>query len=105
MEKSVKNKLYRMALELLEERNGIGCFGICDSLTLVQNKTYCTNMFIHHIYDEMGYPLFGTEFPELVKHRPSHIDVGMRQYWFPFNEEGFEKRKEILKQAIKETDE
>ena len=48
-------------------------------------------------YHNMG------SFPEIVMHRP--LDYEKSNYWFPpLTKEGQEKRIEILKQAIKETE-
>lgn len=82
--KEQRHEIYKKALDFLIE---YGYFGyMCNAIHLVSGK----------------YPSDMSVYPEILKGKPT---VGKyASYWFPFNKQGHEKRIEILKQAIKETE-
>lgn len=87
---SQRNELYKNALFLFELNSGI--IGFC----------YLFKQF--EIFDL-------SELPEIYKHKPKPDNVASLLsptlnlgYWFEFDDNGKQKRINILKQAIKETE-
>lgn len=105
MEKSERNRIYVKVLELLKkdlEENELYRAGFCCHLG---DAMYQTNSPYHSKVDpyaELKKEVEKSEFPELVKHRPDSFEI--MNYWFRKNDEGMQKRIQIIEQAIKETE-
>lgn len=90
LRKKMRNRIYKLALSnLIYYRNGL-CSAIDRSLRFLEIKIDPYNSM--HL------------FPEVYKRKPLDFDTSTRAYWFPLHDEGFQIRKEILEQAIKETE-
>lgn len=104
MRKSERNRIYVRTLELLKHdlknedihRTGLCCY-LKDAMYDVGSVYYSTV----DTYVELGKSVEESQFPEIVKHRPESFEV--RGYWFRKNDEGIQKRIQIVEQAIEET--
>lgn len=97
--KRKRNKVYKLALKYAESEFQFHCdiptknFGLCSFIAHAHKETF--RKFDGHIYNVLSF------YPEIIDHKPpTAIPDG---YWFSKTEKGLEKRKEILKAAIKAT--
>lgn len=106
MKKSERNRIYVKALELLkkdlEEQEDYRA-GLCYHLTYAMYETDSIHYNRVDPYAELKKGIEESEFPELVKHRPDSFEIMC--FWFMKNDEGMQKRIQIIEQAIKETEE
>ena len=103
MEKNLRNKIYRVALESMKsdlEYPGIWC-GLCTNLQFGIDKYGLDNKYDAYFELKKG-KNEENAFPEIIKHKPDkNAIIG---HWFKKDEEGMQKRISILEQAIKETE-
>lgn len=83
-----RHTAYIILLSELEERSMYA--GFCELCSLLDRHPYLLNE------DDLE---INPHLPDLYKHKPKVHGI----YWFPCNDEGYKKRKEILLQCIKET--
>lgn len=83
-------KIYEKALEDFD----ITYQGLC--LRLRES----TEFYQDGIFDKRSYRKMHQCFPEIYQYKPKKMYYN--QYWFDFDEKGINKRKTILKKAIKE---
>lgn len=105
MEKSERNRIYVKVLELLKKDLGEQAdyrAGLCRHL---RGAMYEINSIYYNLvdpYEELKKGVEESEFPEIVKHRPDSFEI--MHYWFRKNDEGMQKRIQVIEQAIKETE-
>lgn len=105
MEKSERNRIYVKVLELLKkdlEENELYRAGFCCHLRDAMYEIHSPYYSEVDPYDELKKDVEKCEFPELVKHRPESFEEA--NYWFWKNDEGMQKRIQVIEQAIKETE-
>lgn len=93
--KNERNYIYSEALtEFLNALSSGICIGLCCCIGKAEKRLNGKTIeFVNH-------PL--ENFPEVIKHEPKQWEEFC--YWFHTDLKGAEKRIEILKQAIKETE-
>lgn len=105
MEKSERNRIYVKVLELLkkdlEEQERYRA-GLCCHLRGAMDEINSIYYNLVDPYEELKKGVEESEFPELVKHRPDSFEI--MYFWFRKNDEGMQKRIQIIEQAIKETE-
>ena len=106
MKKSERNRIYVKVLELLKKdlvEDEFYRAGLCCHLRDAMYEIHSIYFNTVDPYEELRKGVEKSEFPELVKHRPASFEV--MSYWFRKNDEGMQKRIQIIEQAIKETEE
>lgn len=90
-----RNEMYKLALEKLQTTR---FEALCAALFYSLLDLNYHPSIINNYFDPFKRK-FGSEFPELDKHRPKDYVY----YWFPLDYKGMQKRVAILKQCIIET--
>lgn len=104
MRKSQRNRIYVRTLKLLKhdlKNEEIHRTGLCCHL---KDAMYDVDSFYYSTVDpylELKKSVEESQFPEIVKHRPESFEI--MSYWFRRNDEGIQKRIQIVEQAIEET--
>ena len=86
MTKAERHKVYKKALKLfISESTPNDSIGICHII----NRVYGS-------FKEIN------DFPEILMHKPAIVDK-LEYWWGTYTQEGYDKRIEVLKEAIKLT--
>ena len=103
MEKELKIKVFEHALVILKSEfdySPVIRGGLCYSLQAYFYEQFNgTNEWIY-VYSELDKPIEESEFPEIVQHRPEKELMCYGNYWFPTDNEGIQKRIDIVEREL-----